>query len=165
MIAYFTNGTTEFLRQLKKKEQAKIWVFEGPEGALAYTEEPNAAKFTAPRTYEQVTGTGDIPDEGYIAINNIPVTEEGRPIFEDVFKRRAGKIDQTPGFKALRVLRPRSGNTYLVLTAWEGKQHFEDWKKSEAFQHAHKKDADQPKRPPFSTGPAYVTTYFIDNEE
>ncbi|MFB1099540.1 antibiotic biosynthesis monooxygenase [Terribacillus sp. JSM ZJ617] len=164
MIVHFTNGTTEFLRQLKAKDKAKIWVFEGAEGALAYTEEPNAAKFTAPRTYEQVTGTGSLPDEGYIAINNIPVTDEGRPIFEDVFKRRAGKIEQTPGFKALRVLRPQEGNTYLVLTAWESKQHFEDWKKSEAFQHAHKKDADQPKKPPFSGGPAYVTTYQIDNE-
>ncbi|MFP7494831.1 antibiotic biosynthesis monooxygenase [Terribacillus saccharophilus] len=164
MNAYFTNGTTEFLRQLKHKEQAKIWVFEG-EGALAYTEDPHAAKFATPRTYEHVTGTGDIPDDGYIAINNIPVTDEGRPIFEDVFKQRAGKIDQTPGFHALRVLRPQSGNTYLVLTAWEDKQRFEDWKKSEAFQHAHKKDDKQPKRPPFSAGPAYVTTYHIDNEE
>jgi heme oxygenase (mycobilin-producing) len=164
MVAYFTNGTTDFLRKLKAQETAKVWVLEGAEGALAYTEEPNAASFTSPRTYEQVIGTGELPDKGYIAINNIPVTDEGRPIFEDMFKRRAGKIDQTPGFHALRVLRPQSGNTYLVLTAWESMQHFEDWKQSEAFQHAHKKDADQPKKPPFSGGPAYVTTYHIDHE-
>ncbi|AVQ98739.1 hypothetical protein OBCHQ24_06870 [Oceanobacillus iheyensis] len=42
-------------------------------------------------------------------------------------------------FISIRVLRPITDNTYLILTQWETVEAFRDWQSSKAYQHAHKK--------------------------
>ncbi|MCY9222899.1 antibiotic biosynthesis monooxygenase, partial [Bacillus licheniformis] len=48
-------------------------------------------------------------------------------------------IENQPGFKALRVLRPKDSDTYIVLTLWDREQSFQDWKNSKSFSEAHQK--------------------------
>ncbi|UQD51335.1 hypothetical protein C0971_04365 [Bacillus methanolicus] len=104
---------------------------------------------------------------GFAVLNHIPVTDEGRPVFEYRFKNRSRTIENQPGFAAIRVLRPLSSNTYIILTLWENEQGFERWQKSKAFEKAHDKketDAGVDKQKIFS-GPSYITKYVIPKEK
>lgn len=73
--------------------------------------------------YDVLDAVGEFKGQpGYIVCNNISVTDEGRPVFENRFKNRAGLIENEPGFQAIRVLRPLSNDTYVILTMWETEQ-------------------------------------------
>lgn len=61
--------------------------------------------FHEPRPYEVLDAVGLLGGE-FIVCNNIPVTDEGRPLFEHRFNQRARLIEKEPGFVAIRVLRP-----------------------------------------------------------
>ncbi|MEE3948780.1 heme-degrading monooxygenase HmoB [Bacillus wiedmannii] len=90
--------------------------------------------------YDVLDAAGEFKGQpGYIVCNNISVTDEGRPVFENRFKNRAGLIENEPGFQAIRVLRPLSNDTYVILTMWETEQNFKDWTESRSFENAHKK--------------------------
>ncbi|MED0887193.1 heme-degrading monooxygenase HmoB [Bacillus mycoides] len=90
--------------------------------------------------YDVLDAVGEFKEQsGYIVCNNISVTDDGRPVFENRFKNRAGLIENEPGFQAIRVLRPLSNDTYVILTMWETEQNFKDWTESRSFENAHKK--------------------------
>lgn len=156
-----TNGTVDFLQKLQQKHpEANMLVMENANGGLAYYEGNNDDLFEEERVYETVDQVGELKPDGYVVMNNIPVTDEGRPIFEDRFKNRKGNIEGMPGFTALRILRPLQSSTYVVLTQWEDANSFQNWKSSQAFEQAHQNtDAHKRDRPSFSAGPAYVTQY------
>ncbi|QST00740.1 antibiotic biosynthesis monooxygenase [Pontibacillus sp. ALD_SL1] len=160
MNVYMTLGTYDYLASLTEKHDQKIFLMQGESSALAYTEGENI--FQEPRSYETVDHQGELQEEGFVVMNNIPVTDEGRPLFEDRFKNRAGAIEDSPGFQAIRILRPEEGNTYVVFTQWKDESSFEDWKNSQAFQKAHKNSGPQStEKPSFSAGPAYLTKYHM----
>ncbi|MBM7571466.1 antibiotic biosynthesis monooxygenase family protein [Aquibacillus albus] len=166
MNAYMTNGSLAFLLKMKEQHTDKdIYLMNGTDTTLAYYEDRESTFFETARQYEIVLSTGDLQEDGYVVMNNIPVTDEGRPIFEHQFKSRAGIIDGTPGFYALRVLRPIRGNTYVVMVQWEDQASYEKWKNSEAFAKSHKKDKKTKEKPPYAAGPSYVTTYHLADLE
>lgn len=90
-------------------------------------------------TFEIIDESGDLADGGTIVLNNIPISKEGRAAFEERFLGRARAIEDTPGFIAIRVLRPLDNELYVVLTQWESEQAFRDWQSSSAYSKAHKK--------------------------
>lgn len=98
----------------------------------------------------------------YAVLNNIAVTQEGRPLFENRFKNRAGKVENEPGFKAIRVLRPLEGDTYVILTLWEEEKAFQNWQQSNSYQEAHKKRGTSAGIDTTSifSRPSYVTAYY-----
>ncbi|RCW69673.1 antibiotic biosynthesis monooxygenase family protein [Saliterribacillus persicus] len=163
MKAFFTNGTYDYLQQLKDKNNA-ILILHTDEKAMAYEENETETMFESPRSYEIVVESGVLTEKGFIVMNNIPVTDEGRPIFETQFKKRAGMIDNAEGFQAMRVLRPERGNTYIVLVEWDNKEAYLKWKDSKSFADAHKKK-DGDKKPPYSAGPAYATEFEVGEKE
>ncbi|WP_082418984.1 antibiotic biosynthesis monooxygenase family protein [Massilibacterium senegalense] len=83
--------------------------------------------------------TGSFIPNGFVVLNNIPVSETGRDLFEQRFMNRARLVEKERGFVAIRVLRPLSHDTYVILTMWESKEAFTRWQESNAYQHAHKK--------------------------
>lgn len=70
-------------------------------------------------------------------VNRIPVAEGHEEAFEERFKSRAFKVDQTPGFLRNEILRPLQSDYYLVKTYWEDVPAFENWIGSDAFEAAH----------------------------
>lgn len=161
MSVYMTSGTYDYLAALKEKHpEQSVYLLQGEDNTVAYTEGKNI--FDEARAYEIVDQEGTLQNEGYVVMNNIPVTDEGRPLFEDRFKQRAGAIEDSPGFQSIRILRPVQGNTYIVLTLWQDVQSFEDWKNSQAFQKAHQNNGPQSKeKPSYVAGPAYLTKYHM----
>lgn len=165
MTAYFTSGTYDFLTKMASDHpEEQILLMNGENSTVAYYEDENNEVFDEARKYDEVVSEGKLQSEGFVVMNNIPVTEEGKPIFEDQFKRRAGMMEKTPGFQALRVLRPHRGNTYIVMVQWENEQRYNDWRNSDSFAGSHSKK-DKKDTPSYSAGPSYVTKYYMAKED
>ena len=164
MSVYLTSGTYDYLKGIQEEHgEDTVFLMQGEEKTLAYTEKDNV--FQEPFVYEVVDKVGSMQHSGFVIMNNIPVTDEGRPIFEDRFKNRAGAVEDSPGFQAVRILRPTEGNTYVVLTQWDSVDSFENWKNSQSFQKAHQNSGPQSKeKPSFAAGPAYLTKYHMTKD-
>ncbi|MYL51175.1 antibiotic biosynthesis monooxygenase [Halobacillus litoralis] len=168
MKVSMTNGTLNYLSKLSQQHpEASLFFMQDQDKTVAYYEGEDTSIFEEGRNYETVDHVGTMQSNGYVVMNNIPVSDEGRPVFEDRFKKRAGNVENREGFQAIRILRPLKGNTYVVLTQWRSEQDFEDWKNSKSFDEAHKKSGPQhQKKPSFIDGDAYITKYqMIELEE
>jgi heme-degrading monooxygenase HmoA len=74
----------------------------------------------------------------YVVTNRVPVAAEWRERFEERFRKRAGQVDQQPGFVSMQVMRPEDDDSpYLVVTVWQDEQAFQNWVGSEDFKRAH----------------------------
>ncbi|WP_407271642.1 antibiotic biosynthesis monooxygenase family protein [Radiobacillus sp. PE A8.2] len=159
MNAYLTSGTLDYLLQVSNDNPGAHTFIMGDEtNTVVYHESKHASIFAEPRGFEIIVEKGQLKDYGFVVMNNIPVTDEGKPIFETQFKQRAGLIEGTPGFHALRVLRPTRGNTYVVMVQWQDKQSYDSWKNSDSFQKSHA-GKNKKEKPPYAAGPSYVTSY------
>lgn len=165
-----TNGTYEFLNALKNKHPKETMIhLQGDETTLLMHETEGSTVFSSPRKYEAIDQTGEVSNGAFFVLNNIPVSEEGRPVFEYRFKNRARLIEQEPGFVAIRVLRPLSSDTYVILTAWKAEKDFLNWQESKAYEKAHEKrktenGIDQ-QQPQIFLRPSFVTKYHLINNE
>ncbi|WP_339228824.1 antibiotic biosynthesis monooxygenase [Oceanobacillus sp. FSL K6-2867] len=146
MKAFMTNGTIEFLLKLQKTNpELNLHLMYNSEGGIAYYENHDKKLFQSGREYEILIQTGEILAEGFVVMNNIPVSDESKPGFEYRFKQRNNSVEGMPGFQAFRLLRPTKSNTYVVFTQWKSAEDFENWKESKEFKEAHKKqDAKKP---------------------
>ncbi|MDP4163436.1 MAG: antibiotic biosynthesis monooxygenase [Bacillota bacterium] len=169
MNLYMTTGTFDFLKTIKDKNpEEKMMLMQNGEGALLLHETIGKTVFSTPRKYEVLDSVGELDDNGFVVMNNIPVSEEGRPVFEYRFKNRAGMIEQEPGFVAIRVLRPLSNDTYIILTVWENADAFQNWQNSKAYEKAHEKRGTEQgidAKPNVFSGSSYVTKYIVPENE
>ncbi|WP_075619888.1 antibiotic biosynthesis monooxygenase family protein [Paenisporosarcina indica] len=163
MNIYLTSGTPEFMNSLKEKHaDQKMVVLHGEGNTVLLHETTGKTVFSTPRKYEVLDSSGELNEQGYFVFNNIPVSDEGRPIFEQRFSNRARAIENEPGFIAIRVLRPIKADTYIILTEWTGPSSFEAWQSSQAYNKAHEKrgsDEGLDQRPNIFSSASYVTTY------
>lgn len=73
-------------------------------------------------------------------LNHLFVNEGNEPQFESKFLKRTKYLQDVPGFKALRFLRPQTKHRhYIILTLWKDRQSFYDWQSSDAYGKTHKK--------------------------
>ncbi|WP_017379228.1 antibiotic biosynthesis monooxygenase family protein [Paenisporosarcina sp. TG-14] len=169
MNIYLTSGTPEFMNSLKEKHaEENLFVLHGEGNAVLLHESTSETFFQTPRKYEIIDASGDLSDQGYFVFNNIPVTDEGRPIFEHRFNNRARAIENEPGFIAIRVLRPVGSDTYIILTEWTGPSSFIAWQTSQAYNKAHEKRGTGDgidKRPNIFSSASYVTTYTTEKKD
>lgn len=138
-----------------------VFLMNGGEAVLLYESE-GGTPLPYTEAYEILDASGKINDGYYAVFNNIPVAEEGRGLFEERFKNRAGLIEKEPGFAAIRVLRPVHSDTYVVLTLWEDEKSFTDWQQSKAYGAAHAKRGTAEgidKQPNLFPRPSFVKTY------
>ncbi|MBN8199031.1 MULTISPECIES: antibiotic biosynthesis monooxygenase family protein [Bacillaceae] len=169
MKIYMARGTYDFLKKIEEKHSDETMVaMQNTESALLIHETAGASIFKEPRSYEVIDSSGAFTDAGFAVLNNIPVTDEGRPLFEHRFKNRAGLIENEPGFAAIRVLRPLESNTYIILTLWRDEKSFKNWQNSKAYDKVHEKRGTESgidKTPNIFSSPSYVTQYYIPEEE
>lgn len=166
MNAYMTNGTLDFLRKLPEKHaDINFYFMRENASTLVYYEGGKKSIFASGRSYEIILQQGELRNNGFVVMNNIPVADDGKATFEDKFKQRQQNVDAMPGFQALRLLRPKKGNTYVVMTQWASEADFENWKNSDEFKKAHK-EGNNAKPPAYFLDRPFVTSYrMIDVEE
>jgi len=159
----------DFMESLRKRhENETMVVMHGAGNSMLLHETEGKTIFETPRRYEVLSSTGELEENGFFVFNNIPVTDEGRPVFEHRFLNRAGAIENEPGFVAFRLLRPLDSDTYIVLTEWSKSVFFDAWKTSNAYKIAHEKRDSRVGTDKtahiFSSAP-YVTTYTAKIED
>ncbi len=65
----------------------------------------------------------------YVAINVLSIAEGMGPMLEERFAKRAGTIEESPGFEGFQLMRPETGtDKYFVLSKWATKADFEVWR-------------------------------------
>ncbi|MFC4024513.1 antibiotic biosynthesis monooxygenase family protein [Oceanobacillus longus] len=164
MNAYMTNGTIDFLKKIEQKNpDINLHLMNSSEGGIAYYENSNRKLFSSGREYEVIMQTGEILKEGFVVMNNIPVSDESKPGFEHRFKNRSNTVEDMTGFQAFRLLRPSINNTYVVFTQWHTAHDFENWKESDQFKEAHKNQSA--KKPAHFMEQPFLTTCTMYKEE
>lgn len=166
MKVYMTTGTLDFLSKKKTSHPTETMLLLERDGeGLLYHEGADKTLFETPRNYESIDSVGDPTKGAFVVFNNIPVSDEGRPVFEYRFKKRAGLIEKEPGFAAIRVLRPLSSDTYIIATFWDEEASFKEWQSSQAYNKAHEKRGTEngvdKEEPSIFLRPSYVTTYTV----
>ncbi len=163
MNIYMTSGTPEFMESLKEKYAAEgLIAMHGHGNSLLLHETAGKTVFQTPRRYEVVSSSGTLHESGYFVFNNIPVTDEGRPVFEHRFTERARAIESELGFIAFRLLRPLDSDTYIVVTEWSESTYYTRWTNSSSFDKAHTSnpaDAGVDNTLHIFSSAPYVTTY------
>ncbi|WP_050614245.1 antibiotic biosynthesis monooxygenase family protein [Bacillus testis] len=134
MNMYITSGTYDFLDTMKKKHpDLNLIMLQGGPSALLIQETEGKSIFKEPRKYEVVESIGELRQNGFIAMNSVPVTEEDRTTFEHTSKSNELKASRQPGFVASRILRPIKSETYIILTQWTEESAFNDWQSTKEF--------------------------------
>ncbi len=157
----WTGDKEEGLEIAKSVPNEAIYLVNGEESTVIF--EGDGIDF--PKGFEAfdvLNAVGELANGRYAVFNNIPVTDEGRELFESRFQNRAGKVESEPGFAAIRVLRPLQTDTYIILTLWKDEKSFTDWQQSESYGQAHAKRGTAQgidKKPGIFPRPSYVKTY------
>lgn len=167
MNIFLTSGTADFMESLQKRfDHENMIVMHGSRNAILLHETAGKTLFQTPQRYEVVGSFGAINKIGFFAFNHIPVTDDGKPIFEHLFQSRADSLSAETGLIAFRFLRPMDSNTYIIFTQWTDKIHFELWEKSPAYAHiTDESGVGLDKRPHIFTSAPYVTTYKNKQDE
>jgi heme oxygenase (mycobilin-producing) len=166
MKVYLTSGTPDYLMKIKAQHpEENLVLMNNLDSAILVHETNGESLFNEPRKYEVIDSAGTLGQEGFAVLNNIPVTDEGRPLFEDRFLNRPRLIENEPGFQAIRVLRPLSSNTFIILTIWKNEGAFENWQKSKAYEQTHKNRGTEAgidsAKPNIFESASYVSKYYI----
>jgi heme oxygenase (mycobilin-producing) len=78
---------------------------------------------------------------GFVFVSHLEVPEEDHAELEAHFRDRAHLVDDFPGFLYLQLLRPQKGPaTHTFLTAWENRDAFRAYMKSEAHRMSHSRE-------------------------
>jgi heme oxygenase (mycobilin-producing) len=161
MNMYITYGTTDYLSSYQEKYDQAL-LLEGDSNSALVLESDGENPFTEKHEYEIMNQRGSLSGAGFVVMNHIPVSDEGRSIFEDRFQNRAGLVESEPGFVGIRILRPLHQDPYIVMTIWESQADFISWQQSKAYQEAHK-DRGTSKGMPETlfTGKSFVKEYMV----
>ncbi|MCY9785323.1 antibiotic biosynthesis monooxygenase [Nocardiopsis sp. EMB25] len=73
-----------------------------------------------------------------VKFNVLTVPEGAGATLEERFAKRAGLVENQPGFEEFQLLRPVEGtDRYLVYTRWRSEEDFQSWVNSQDFKHGH----------------------------
>ena len=158
MNVYMTAGTYSFLKNLKeKKGREELLLLESHEQSLLYHETEGKTVFATPRKYEMAESEGALPKKGFFAMIHVPAADDERPGLEHRYKTIAPSIGQMPGFLALRLLRPKKSDTYILLTAWDSERSFTGWRGSASYEAAMAEEPGLNKK--IFSGSLYLSKY------
>lgn len=134
MNFYLTSGTPEFMEKLlQKNPKQQMILLHGQGNSVVMHETEKKSIFATPRRFEVLDGIGQFEQRGFVAMQNIPVMDESRPVFENGLLEGIAHLKQESSLIAYRVLRPIKAETYIIITQWAGPTSFEMWTKSNAF--------------------------------
>nr|WP_295971180.1 antibiotic biosynthesis monooxygenase [uncultured Bacillus sp.] len=168
MNLFITMGTFDFLKKFKEKyPEERFLLMENEKNCLLLHETEGQTLFKSPRNYEVIDAVGILSAQfTYAVLQHFPVTDEGCPIFEYRFNTLSSVLEGTVGLGAVRVLRPLSSDTYIILTLWENAGFFKKWQHSETFAKTFSiKEKKGKKLPQIFPRPSYISRYSIEKEQ
>lgn len=155
MKLYMTSGTPEYMQSIKDKHPNEdLYILHGAGNSVLIHETAGKSIFQVPRIYEILESRGNFSENGYFVLQHIPVSDEGKPIFEYQYTNLSPTVKSEPGFIALRVLKPLKSDTYIILSEWNGPNSYEVWEKSVSLDFTSVADKQQ-----LFTSAPYISTY------
>lgn len=137
MNLYITSGTTDYMEKLvEKNKKENLIILNGDGNSVLLHETEKKSIFAVPRKFEVIDSIGDLQQMGFYVFLNIPVSEEGRPVFEKQFLDSSSTLKNDTSLIAYRFLRPIKSETYIILTQWTGPASFDVWKNSAHYKNA-----------------------------
>ncbi|WP_182200132.1 antibiotic biosynthesis monooxygenase family protein [Paraliobacillus salinarum] len=129
MRAYMTNGTIDYLDHISEQHPTlDIFIMHNKNTGLAYYEITNKLSlFQQARVYEILVIQGKIQEDGFISMRHIPLTDDGKPVFENEWRHKDNLLQSYKGIKAYRILKPIHGNAYIVFMQWDDEDSFRQW--------------------------------------
>ncbi|THE12650.1 antibiotic biosynthesis monooxygenase [Bacillus timonensis] len=135
MNFYFAFGTVDFLEKLvQKHKNENMALFYNNETAILAHETTKKSVFAAPRKYEVLSGSGNFKDSFFTALTYVPVTDEGKPLFEYNIAQKISILKDKRGLVAFRVLRPLKSDTFVIASFWLKESYYLDWTRSSSFE-------------------------------
>lgn len=134
MNFYITTGTYHFLQNIMKKHpNENIHHYTRQDTTVLIHETNGESVFAQPREYSVIESQGEFYDHEFIAASYIPVSEEMRHRFENHYTNIDSEFDRFEGFESFRLLRPKKGDTYMILLGYDSNESYEDFTKSAFF--------------------------------
>lgn len=134
MKCYITTGTYQFLHGiLNKHPEEDIHHYTRQDTTVLIHETPGESVFAQPREYRVIESKGKFINHEFIAASYIPVSEEMQHRFENHYIGIDGQFDAFEGFDSFRLLKPRKGDTYMILVGFDSIELYEDFTKSAFF--------------------------------
>ncbi|MCM3717482.1 antibiotic biosynthesis monooxygenase family protein [Fictibacillus phosphorivorans] len=161
MKTYITYGTTDYLSSFHEKYSQAL-LLEGDSNSALVFETDGENPFFEKHEYEVINQRGNLSGAGFVIMNHVPVTEDGRSLFEERFQNRAGLVENEPGFVGIRILRPLHQDPYIIMTLWRSHTDFINWQQSKAYEEAHKDRGTSRGLPEtLFSGQSYVKEYKV----
>src|SRR5690625_235189 len=158
MRVYMTNGTLPFLIKLEERYPGiQFYFMKNEQGVLAYYEGTKKKVFSAGRTYEALYGHENIRGRGFVVMDHIPIQSDSKPVFEEQLPKLKRELQQAPGLLALRLLKERIKNHYVVLCKWDKRSSYTLWKEQ-------RQDLSV-KNPAYFLNRRFTSSYHIISEE
>ncbi|PAD68443.1 hypothetical protein CHH83_13715 [Bacillus sp. 7586-K] len=140
MMLYITYGTVHYLIKLVEAHpDLNLRLMTNENTGILFHETDGKTIFNEPKSYEVLDSNGSLTAGSFAVFHHIPVSHEGKPLFEKLFSDRARIIEKQQGFSAIRVLRPTKNDTYIILTLWEKEQYYKAWVESDSYNEAYHK--------------------------
>lgn len=74
----------------------------------------------------------------FIAMSRFTVASGHAAEVEEAFRNRPHQVDQAPGFRAMRVLRPSEGpHEFALITEWDDAESYRRRHRGHGYKHAH----------------------------
>lgn len=138
MYSFMTTGTTHFLKNITDQyPDIPFHFMRSGASTLAYYEgEQKKGIFVSGRSYEILHQFGDVEKKGFVVMQSIPVTEDGKKIFEERAKSQFSMIEKSGGLVAARLLKQLKGLQYIIFTQWKTEQDYALWQRSDSYKEA-----------------------------
>ena len=134
MKFYLTSGTPEYMERLVNKHKKEPMILlHGKGNSVVMHESEKKTVFATPRKFEVIDGAGQFEQRGFVAMHNVPVMDEARPVFEERLLQGIASLKTDSSLIAYRVLRPIKATIYVVVTQWAGPASFDTWIHSPNF--------------------------------
>lgn len=165
MYAHMTTGTFSFLKTLINKDTSisPLFMQQGLNTTAYYESNSKKSTFSTGRSYEIIYQVGHLKQEGYITLDNIPVTDDSIKSFEMQFKDDFIPAFSMPGFVGYRLLKPLRGNMYTLLYAWESERYYKYWKESDEYKIFLQKS--ETRLPAYFANRPFTQTYTLIDED
>lgn len=169
MKLYTTSGSMDFMEFLRNKyTNERMVVMHGVGNSVVLHETESKSVFQTPLSYEVIGSENPLKEEGFFAFNYMPVTDEGRPLFEHWTLRHIDSVSSQHGFIAYRILRPTKGDHYAILTQWTGRFFYEEWQRTPSYKTlmaTEVKGTGLEAQPHLFTSAPYISTYKVKTDE
>src|SRR5690625_3970075 len=127
------------------------------QGVLVYYERTKKKVFSAGRNFQTLEQAGTIKQRGYVVTEHIPIQGDSKALFEKQLPSLVKDLSQAPGIIALRALKQRWRNHYVIFTQWENKSDYETWEEE--------REKLDVKKPAYFLNRQFTTEYFLIDEE